>query len=81
MSEQPMFDLGDTVLILEEALETARRLDLLTVPEETPDSKRKGDAAVAQANRDVQHLEHLCQRAAAETGAAYWRTRGYKDPL
>lgn len=78
---QPLFDLRDAIKVLDEALLRARRLDAVEVPEEDSSKLRKGDSVIAQANRDVQYLQQLCERAAAEVGAAYWATRGYSDPL
>lgn len=78
---KPMFDLQDAIELLQHATQTARRLDAMEVPVADEKGVKKGDPAVAAANRDIQYLMHLCERAYAEVSAVYWAGRGYPDPL
>lgn len=77
----PVFDLQSAIEVLQLAALTARRLDAIEVPVEEDSTIRKGNPAVAAANRDIQFLMHLCDRARAEVSAVYWTSRGYQDPL
>lgn len=79
--ETPIFDLEDVIIILQQATLEARRLDAVRVPVESEKGIKKGDPLVAQANRDLQHLQHLCRLALTQAEAVYWRGRGYTDPL
>lgn len=77
----PIFDLQDAIVVLQEAALLARRLDAVEVPVADERTIRKGDPAVAAANRDIQYLMHLCERAHIEVARIYWANRGYDDPL
>ena len=82
MSEDHViFDLEDAVILLHAAALEARRLDAMRFPANDGRGVKKGDPAVAAANRDIQHLMHLCDRGTTEVSAAYWRSRGFTDPL
>lgn len=78
---EALFDLQDVIAILRRATLEARQLDAVTIPVETDRKLRRGDPAVAQASRDLQHITHLCRLALTETERIYWASRGYKDPL
>lgn len=77
--DEKIFDLEDVIIILQRATLEARRLDAVTVPVEK--ALKRGDAAVAQANRDLQHIQYLCRLALTKTESVYWAGRGYPDPL
>lgn len=79
---QVELDLENLALLLQDATRIVARLEELEDPlpvDVDLGSKRRGDAAKAEVNHSLLHLQTLLSTAAGEAGMQYWRLRGRPD--